>query len=255
LTASPTTNMRSLERALDVLGVLQMAKQPMRLSEIARAAGLHVATTQRILNVLLDRGFAARAAEAYTAGPAALSVAHAFLVTNPLSVLAQQTLQQLAAKTSCTASLYARVEHTRVVIARVESGAPLDYVLPVGERLPLHLGGAGKTFLAELPPEEVDAILDEVGTITLANGAVLSRADINKQLDKIRRDGYAVAVSERLHGIASIVAPVRTVDGALVAVLGVTGPAERMTEQQVAEIVPEVRRAATTLGSRLPTVA
>jgi IclR family transcriptional regulator, acetate operon repressor len=246
--------MRSLERALDVLGVLQVAKQPMRLSEIARTAGLHIATTQRILNVLLERGFATRAAEAYTAGPAALAVAHAFLVTNPLGVLAQQTLQLLAAKTSCTASLHVRVEHTRVVIARVESGAPLSYVLPVGERLPLHLGGAGKTFLADLPAAEVDAILDEVGPITLASGAVESRADVKKQLKKIRSDGYAVAVSERLYGIASIVAPVRTGDGALAAVIGITAPAERLSEQQVSELIPEVRNAAITLGQRLPTV-
>jgi IclR family acetate operon transcriptional repressor len=247
--------MRSLERAFDVLGVLQIAKQPMRLSEIARAAGLHIATTQRILNVLLERGFAARSAEAYTAGPAALAVAHAFAVTNPLGVLAQQTLQLLAAKTSCTASLHVRVEHTRVVIARVESGAPLSYVLPVGERLPLHLGGAGKTFLAELPADEVDAILNEVGTITLASGANVSRADIKAELKKIRGDGYAVAVSERLYGIASIVAPVRTGDGALAAVLGITAPAERLSEQHIAELVAEVRNAAITLGQRIPTVA
>jgi IclR family acetate operon transcriptional repressor len=253
--SSPNPNMRSLERAFDVLAVLQTAKKPLRLSEVARGAGLHIATVQRILNVLVERGFAARAAEAYTAGPAALAVAHAFMVTNPLGVLAQQTLQLLAAKTSCTASLHVRVEHTRVVIARVESGSPLSYVLPVGERLPLHLGGAGKTFLAELPVEEIDAILDEVGTITLASGAVQSPAEIKAELQKIRSDGYAVAVSERLYGIASIVAPVRTVDGTLAAVLGITAPAERMTERQVAELVPEVRRAASTLGSRLPTGA
>src|SRR5687768_114410 len=104
--SSPNPNMRSLERAFDVLAVLQTAKKPLRLSEVARGAGLHIATVQRILNVLVERGFAARAAETYTAGPAALAVAHAFMVTNPLGVLAQQTLQLLAAKTLCTASLH-----------------------------------------------------------------------------------------------------------------------------------------------------
>ena len=52
--AVPTNNMRSLDRAFDVLGVLQDAKQPLRLSEVARHASLHVATVQRILGVLLD---------------------------------------------------------------------------------------------------------------------------------------------------------------------------------------------------------
>jgi AraC-like DNA-binding protein len=46
------TPMRSLERAIDVLEVLEVAGTPLRLSDIARRAGLHVATTQRILTVL-----------------------------------------------------------------------------------------------------------------------------------------------------------------------------------------------------------
>lgn len=250
--ATPTTNMRSLDRALDVLGVLEVAKQPMRLSEVARSAGLHVATTQRIINVLVERGFAARTGEGYTAGPAALSVAHAFMVTHPLSVLAQQTLQQLAANTKYTASLYVRVEHSRVLIARVESAAPLSYVLPVGERLPLYTGSAGKTMLAELPPNEINAILAEAGPITLATGALISRAEIDAQLDKIRSDGYGVSISERLYGITSVVAPVRSADGLLAAVLGITGPAESFSEAQIAKVVPQIRRAATQLGERIP---
>ena len=113
-------------------------------------AYLHIATSQRILNVLVARGYAARTGDTYTAGPAALAVAHAFMVTNPLSLLSQTTLQQLATITGYTASLYVRVEDSRVLIARVESENPLSYVLPVGERLPLYLGGAGKLFLAEV---------------------------------------------------------------------------------------------------------
>ena len=113
MTSATTTNMRSLDRAIDILGVLQAAKNPLRLSEIGRQAGLHVATTQRILGVLLERGYAARTGDTYTAGPAALAVAHAFVVTNPLNVLARSILQQLAVSTEFTASMYVRVERLR----------------------------------------------------------------------------------------------------------------------------------------------
>ncbi|MFC9551423.1 IclR family transcriptional regulator [Rhodococcus sp. NPDC056960] len=249
---TPTSNMRSLDRAFDVLGVLQEAKQPLRLSEVARHSGLHVATVQRILGVLLERGYAARIGDTYTAGPAALAVAHAFMVTNPLSVLAQPTLQQLAASTGFTASMYVRVETSRVLIGRVESDNPLNYILPIGERLPLYLGGAGKTILAEMDAGEIDAILAPAGDITLAGGASISKADLLAQLDKIRSDGFAVSVSERLFGIASVTAPVRAVDGTLVAVIGVTGPVDALTDAQIEHLIPEVRRAATSLGTRVP---
>jgi IclR family transcriptional regulator, acetate operon repressor len=251
-TSKSTSNMRSLERAFDVLGVLQEAKQPLRLSEVARHCGLHIATVQRILNVLLDRGYVARTGDSYTAGPAALAVAHAFMVTSPLNLLAQTTLQQLAASTGYTASLYVRVENSRVLVARVESGSPLSYVLPVGERLPLYLGSAGKIFLAEMATEAIDAILPGSGRIDLASGKSVTRAELLAQLEKIRSDGHAVSVSERNYGIASVTAPVRAADGALAAVLGVTGPADELTDPQIARLITEVRRAATALGARIP---
>lgn len=250
--SAPTSNMRSLDRAFDVLGVLQSAKQPLRLSELARLADLHIATVQRILGVLIDRGFAARSADGYTAGPAALAVAHAFLVTNPLSTLTQPILQQLAANTGFTASTYVRVENSRVLIARVESEHPLSYVLPVGERLPLHLGGAGKTILAEMPDDEVEAALEGVAEIALADGKRLTRVELREQLGTIRHDGYAVSMSERLFGIASVTAPVRSSDGDMVAVLGITGPSDAVDGDSLPGLIAEVRRAASTLGVRVP---
>jgi IclR family acetate operon transcriptional repressor len=249
---APAANMRSLDRAIDVMGVLQQANKPLRLSEISRLASLHVATTQRILAVLVDRGYAARTGDGYTAGPATLAAAHAFVVTNPISVLSQPTLQQLAVTTGYTASLYVQVELSRVLIARVESDKPLNYVLPVGERLPLYLGGAGKIILADLLPADVDRLLTEVGHVMLASGQPLKKSSLVAELDDIRRNHYAVSVSERQYGIASVSAPVRTPDDTLVGVLGVTGPMEELTGDRLAQLIPEVRRAATALGARLP---
>ena len=249
---APAANMRSLDRAIDVLSALQDANKPLRLSEIARQTTLHVATTQRILNVLVERGYVARTGDGYTAGPAALAAAHAFVVTNPLSVLSQPTLQQLAVSTGYTASMYVRVELSRVLIARVESDKPLNYVLPVGERLPLHVGSAGKIILADMPAADIDQVLAAAGDVTLASGQPLDRSALDAELDKIRGDRHAVSISERQYGIASVMAPVRTPDDVLVGVLGVTGPAEEFTEAKLGQLIPEVRRAATALGARLP---
>jgi IclR family acetate operon transcriptional repressor len=134
----------------------------------------------------------------------------------------------------------------------VESAHPLSYILPVGERLPLHLGGAGKTILAEMNAAEVADAVAGVAEITLADGRVLTKADLRRQLEQIHRDGYAFSISERLFGIASVTAPVRAQDGTLAAVLGVTGPAESFGEDARSQLVAEVRRAATTLGARVP---
>ncbi len=246
------SNMRSLERAFDVLSVLQEANQPLRLAEVARASGLHIATAQRIVNVLVGRGYAAKSGDAYTGGPAALAVAHAYVVTNPLSLLAQPILQQLAVKTGYTASLYVRVERSRVLIARVESEHPLSYVLPVGERLPLHLGGAGKMFLAEMTAADVDEALATIATISLADGHTVGVDELRTQLKQIHDDGYAVTVAERQVGVGSVTAPVLATDGTMLAAMTVTCPADVLDETTLRGLIVEVRRAAGALGQRVP---
>jgi len=139
----PVTSMRSLERAIDVLEVLDGSRHALRLSEIARRAGLPVATTQRILGVLEARGRVERDAGGYRPGVGLIFGAHAYLTSSPLIMAARPVLQDLAAETGLTASLFRRVGWSRVVLARIDGTRPLRYELPVGERLPLHIG-AGK---------------------------------------------------------------------------------------------------------------
>ena len=62
---SPANAMRSAQRALDLLNVLQTYQHPVRLSNLARHAGLHVTTVERMLTVLVDNGFAIRWAGGY----------------------------------------------------------------------------------------------------------------------------------------------------------------------------------------------
>ncbi len=174
-------------------------------------------------------------------------------MTNPLSMFAQPVLQQLATTTGYTASLiYVRVENSRVLIARVESEHPLSYILPVGERLPLHLGSAGKIFLAEMGPEDVDAALAGIESIRLASGDTVAVDQLKTTLTRIHDDGYAVSVSERNIGVSSVMAPVRDPDDTLVGVLGVTGPADSIDATTKTTLIAEVRRAATALGARVP---
>lgn len=47
--------------------------------------------------------------------------------------------------------------------------------------------------------------------------------------------------------------PVRTADGTLAAIIGITGPVDALTDAQIAHLIPKIRCAAATLGARIPT--
>ncbi|WP_343941876.1 IclR family transcriptional regulator [Pseudonocardia zijingensis] len=243
--------MRSLERAIDVLEVLENARAPLRLSEIARRAGLHVATTQRILAVLERRERVEHDGMTYRTGVAMLFGAHSYLATSALAQSAHPVLQELASSTGLTTSIFVRTGWSRAVIARVEGTRPLRYELPIGERLPLQLG-AGKVLTADMARDEIKQLLDQTGPIVAADGRRITRKAFMAELAKIRQQGFGVAYSERVLGMASVAAPVLRSDGHYAAAVQVSALAEDLKSQELELLSVEVRRAAAAVSQRLP---
>jgi DNA-binding IclR family transcriptional regulator len=246
---SPATSMRSLERAIDVLEVLDGSRHALRLSEIARRAGLPVATTQRILGVLESRGRVERDASGYRPGVGLIFGAHAYLTSSPLLTATRPVLQDLAAETGLTASLFQRVGWSRVVLARVDGARPLRYELPVGERLPLHLG-AGKALAAWMTPEELDEFLGQHDDLARADGTPIDRDEFLNDLKRIRDLGYSQAYGERVPGMASIAAPVIDPEGTAIAAVQVSGHPEDIPQDRVEQLGIEVQRAAFAIARR-----
>jgi DNA-binding IclR family transcriptional regulator len=246
----PAANMRSLERALDVLDVLHFSTQPLRLSEVARRAGLHIATTQRILNVLEKRGRAERDANGYRSGMSSLFGAHSYLLSSPLVAAARPVLQDLADATGLTSSLFARSGSSRAVISRIDGTSPIRYVLPTGERLPL-TQGAGKVLAAYLPKKDLDAILAEAGEIITADGTRVTKKAFAAEMAAIRAQGYAVSFQGRVVGVASLAAPILDRDMTCIAGVQVAGTVQDLTPERVPDLSAEVRRAAAAIADRV----
>ncbi|GAB3561599.1 IclR family transcriptional regulator [Arthrobacter alkaliphilus] len=245
------STMRSVERAFDVLDFLSDSGRPLRLAEIARGTGLHIATAQRILRVLEKRNYLAQDSAGYSVGAAALASAHSFLVGNQLVLTARPVLQELAAALGMTASLSVRLGAARVLVARVEGSSPLRYQLPVGGRLPLQLG-AGKVFLAYMDPSGRDEILGAADKVETASGPAIPIAEYMSALDEIAANGYAISRNERVVGAVSVSAPVRSREGGILGVVQVSGRDEDLSADRLPEAIREVLNASASIAARNP---
>lgn len=236
--------MRSLERAIDILEVLEDASMPLRLVDIASRAGLHIATTQRILAVLETRRRVERDAAGYRAGVSLIFGAHAYVTTSPLVAAARPVLQELASRTGLTTSLFVRSGWHRAAVARVHGSRPLGYELPIGAKLPLYLG-SGKTLIAELPAEELNAFLAAVEPMTDAARKAVSSRSLRSDLARIKKQGFHVSRSERQIGALSISAPARSSRTAeIIGALTIGAAREDVPEDEIELLTVEVRRAA-----------
>lgn len=233
----------TLERALDLVFALERSGRPTRLAELSRATGIHKATAQRLLLVLQHRGMVCKEESGYHVGLAAVPLANAFFAANSLTKITLPVLQNLAAVTGETVSLYQRLEFTRVLVQRINGLNPLQYNLPIGQRLPMHLGG-GRVFAAAMSEEEVTRLLEMAGEIRLASGQVWTRGQFLERLQQVRETGFDVAIEERAVGVGSVAAPVRLSTGTTLAALSITSRKNRLSADRILELSVEVRRAA-----------
>lgn len=244
-----SSNMRSLSRAMEVFAELQRAERPQRLSDLARNCGMSLPTTLRILRVLQDFGMVSQTDKSYRIGPAVLPAARSFLENDPLVVAARPILQQVASQTGLTASLYSRLGFERILVARVDGEAPLRYDLPLGKRLPLTLGAAGKILLASASDDE----LQQVVTAAVASGqedADLTADVLRGRLPDPGTD-YAYSADERATGVLSVAMAVPNRTGRPTESISLTSPVEAASEATLKAGVPELRRAAGRLSELL----
>lgn len=238
--------MRSLERAFDVLAVIESAGSSLRLTDISHHTDLHVSTVTRILGVLIRRGYVEQdGAGRYRLGPLFLTGSHAYLNTDVRNRLARPIIQSIAEITGFTASFYVQHDYSRVMTVRADGERPLHYQIPLGQSLPLHVGG-GKVLAAMMSDEELEKFLDQQPDLGHASGKQVTREDFLADLEQIRRQGYWHAVGEREAHMESLAAAVRPVNEhqrpGMVVIATIADPSKpNRMEQWSAELARTVR--------------
>jgi DNA-binding IclR family transcriptional regulator len=142
-------------------------------------------------------------------------------------------LTDLRDETGESAQLYVRDGDHRVCVAAADRPSGLRDTVPVGARLSLAAGSGARVLLAWSDPSTWPDGVDPA----IVRG--------------VRQRGWAASVAEREPGVASVSAPVRDGDGAIVAALSVSGPIDRLGPRPGPRFGPTLVRAAARLGREL----
>jgi DNA-binding IclR family transcriptional regulator len=150
-----------------------------------------------------------------------------FVHRGQLVELAQPRLEALSEASGETINLAVPgplgVEH----LAQVESRHFLGTGQWVGRRVPYHCTAVGKVLIAFGGADP--GPLDPLTPATIADPDQLET-----EIARVRRSGYATAVDELETGLSSLAAPV--VDG--MAALSISGPTLRLDAQRIADLYP-----------------
>jgi IclR family transcriptional regulator, KDG regulon repressor len=243
----------SLARGLQIVQLLAQADGPLGVTQIGERLGVDPSTSYRLLATLERHGFVQQepSTKKYGLGFGVLQIASALLRRLNLAAIASPHLRALAAESGEGAHVAVRDATRAVFVARESATGVLRVEAPVGSSEPVHCTAAGKALLLDM---------NEADLAQLFGGRPLERytpqtiTDLDLlvlELQRSRDRGYAFDDEELHPGVRCLAAPVRDHVGRIVASLGLSAPATRLTRDRIPALVAAVRQTAHDVSSQL----
>ena len=247
------SSLQSVERAIRVLKAFDLDKPEWGVNELGRHLGLHKSTVSRLMSTLESGGLLTRNPEndRYRLGVDLIGLAAHVASFMDVREVARPLLRQLAETCQETVNL-AVLDAGQVVNLEqfVPPARQVKNIGWVGRRMPPHCTAAGKVLLAHLPPGRAHATLP-ASLESFTPNTIHDLAALERSLEEVRQQGFAVVEEELEQGLNAIAAPVYDHAGRVQSAVAVAGPAYRVTPPRFAQMAEQVIQTATEISWRL----
>lgn len=249
---TPSYYVRAAARTLDVIRCFGADAPRLSLSDIARTTALDRATVRRLLLTLRDLGYVRQEGRDFSLTPRVLELGYAFLSGLSLVEIARPYLQDVAHRLQETASLTV-LERDDVIYLDLASSSRIAAVhIKVGTRFRAHATSMGRVMLADLPKDELEAVLDRVEHDRRTERTIRSAEELRHEIHKAGEQGWAIVDQELETGLTGVAAPVRDRTGRVVAAVNVSAHSNRRSLKDLADTyVPEIQQTATAIAAEL----
>ena len=239
---------QSVDRALQILTAFESPSRELGVGQLAARLSVHKSTASRLAATLASHGFLERApnAETFRLGPRLARLGMLAAGAHDVVDVARPAMQQLAADTGETVVLSVPANGEAVDVAQIDTRYLVGGKTWSGRRTPLHATSDGKVFLAFGAAKLRTGRLERVTERTIT-----SRAALERELEEVRRAGWARAVGECEEGLNGVAAPILGAEGRCLAALSVSGPAYRLAPETLAALSRSCTAAADAISSSL----
>jgi DNA-binding IclR family transcriptional regulator len=218
-------------RTLDVLETFRGARRPLSLSELARLARIPVSTCHGLVRTLEQRGFLYYPSHRETYPTRKLlELARDIDANDPVVARLAPALTRLRDATQETVILGMRQGDAALYLLVLDSPRIVRYTARAGEFKPLHSSSIGKTFLAAMADDVLDAWLRSHPLPRVTANTITSARALKRNLQESRERGYCMTRGENVGDVMAVAAPVNA--GSTQLAVAIAGPLHRMEEQQ-----------------------
>ena len=229
---NPKNLVQSLAKGFRVLEAFTATDTEFTLNDISVRTGLDSGTVFRMVHTLISLGHLQRVdnTRRFRLSLKVLDLGFNAIAQTDLRDMARPILWSLVGDVSEAASLAVLDGSDMVYLERVHAGlARLGVDIRIGTRLPAYYTAVGHAVLAYLPGGAVLKVLNMCERVKFTPATPVNIEEITGCLERVRRQGYAVADPRVVLGLRVLAAPVLDADGQSVAAISVAAPAMKVT--------------------------
>jgi DNA-binding IclR family transcriptional regulator len=242
----------SVDRALKL--ILLLGERPqIRLTDATNYLGVASSTAHRLLSMLQYRGFVRQdpVSKAYHPGPALARVAFAVFSRIDVEGAAKPVMRQLSERLKESVHIGILDGSNVRFIAATEGPAAVRVASRLGRTMPAHCTSTGKALLARLSDTEIDQLYPEEELVRVTPHSVATRTELHTELERIRKQGYAVNREQSEEGVASVAVPILTRAPGMLLALNVSAPVHRLRNSQYQAVAALLVESAREIGEQL----
>lgn len=242
----PASN-KSCEKMLAILEFMAERKTPVRLLDIAKGLDYNSSTVLRFLNTLQNCGYVAQEEDSQRyyltfklcrlSGKIEASV-NLPNITHPYLLKLSDIFQE-----SMCISIEDNFQMVYIDVVTEINKSLMSFV-HVGNIVPMHCTGNGKLLLSTFSEEKLDQFIAIKGLPRYTENTITTKERLVKELEKIRRNGYAEIYQERESNMSCFSYPIRNYTGRIIAGISVTGPSDRVNRELLGDRLHYLEEAA-----------
>jgi IclR family acetate operon transcriptional repressor len=241
-------------RLIALLEVIAAKDQRHSLQGLVEATGLPKPTLHRMLQQLESAGLLRREGDGrhYGTGTRLRRLAENLLFNDSHHGARHAVLRRLVEQVGESCNITALTGSEVVYLDRVETAAPLRFYLHPGSRVPVHCSASGKIFLAQMAPEQRRRLLAHAPLERYTANTLTDLAKLEREVQRVRKDGYALDDEEFLPGLLCIAVQVPAAEAgranASNLCVAVQAPIMRLSPAKAKQLLPALQEAAHALS-------
>jgi IclR family transcriptional regulator, KDG regulon repressor len=251
---------QAVDRALRILELFDEQESEIKITDISERMGLHKSTVHSLLKTLQMHGYIEQNPETgkYKLGMKLFERGNFVIHSLDIRKIAKSHLVHLSGQTGQTAHLVILDGKEGVYIDKVEGPMAVIRYSRIGRRIPIHSSAVGKALVAFKNAEDLRKMLKDYDYVLQTENTIKNESELLKELECVRKQGYAVDNQENEPGVRCVAAPVRDHAGKVIAAVSLSTLVTRVNDHDFADFIKllleETAEMSQKLGYGIPTL-